>query len=337
MQLVIDNSNHDIFLNTKFSPGSFLQSGLWRDWLSKQGKKYWQLVVLDEQKIVATCLLYENKLLLGHNYLYAPKGPFFSQQLSLEQRKLALDLILSKVRDVTADTSKSAEIFFKLDLPEPLPLPAELIKSDDIQPRDTWVLDLNTGTENILAQMHPKTRYNINLAERKGVKTEFSQQEKDIEFFLELITKTAVKNQISVHSANYYRGLWQTLLKNKSGDLCIARIDGQPVAANIVVRFGQTATYLHGASDYKFRAYMAPHLLQWDTIRKMKECDCTIYDFWGVAPADGSKPKWEGFSRFKKSFGGRLVTSPGAHSIIYDNSWFGIYRAIRKMKSIIGR
>lgn len=337
MQLVIDNSNYDSFLNTRFISGSFLQSSLWRYFLSSQGKRYWQLAVLENQQIIATCLLYQNDLPLGRSYLYAPKGPIFGEKTSATQKEQALNLILSQVRDLTADTSKKEEIFFKLDLAEFLTLPPELVKSADVQPRETWFLKIRAEAKDLMAQMHPKTRYNVSLAKRKGVTVEFSQQEKVLTHFLELIKKTAARNQISVHEENYYIRLMRVLFKNKNGYLALARLDQTVVAANILLRFGSVATYLHGASDYKYRASMAPHLLQWESIKKMQELGCDIYDFWGLAPTDGSRPKWEGLSRFKKSYGGEAQSAPGAYDLIYDQGWYRLYKFGRRLKNLIGR
>ncbi len=305
--------------------------------MAGQGKRYWQMAVLENQATIATCLFYQNDLPLGRSYLYAPKGPIFDANISAGQKAEAFNLILSKARDITAGTRKKEEIFFKLDLAEFLTLPPELVKSDEIQPRDTWFLKINKDLKDLLAQLHPKTRYNINLARRKGLSVEFSQQEKDLTYFGELIKKTAARNQISVHNENYYRQLAQVLFKSKKGYLCLARLDRTVIAANIVIQMGPVATYLHGAWDYKYRAYMAPHLLQWESIKKMQEIACTVYDFWGVAPADGSRSKWQGFSRFKKSYGGQLQSAPGAYDLIYNQGWYRLYQFGRRIKSLIGR
>jgi len=208
-------------------------------------------------------------------------------------------------------------------------------KSKDIQPRDTWVLDLDKEQKDLLAVMHPKTRYNIALANKKGVKVRFSKKEADLKYFFRLNKKTASRNQITTHPDDYYQKLFQVLVDKDAGELALAEIDGQIVAANILIYFGQSATYLHGASDYAFRQYMAPQLLQWESIKRAHSLGKKIYDFWGIAPQDGSKPNWEGFSRFKKSFGGRAIYSPGAHDLIYDSFWYTLYNLNTKVKSLL--
>jgi len=326
MELLVDNNLIvDDFLKTRFISGNFLQSSWWRDFLKIQGKNFWQIVVVENNETIASCLLYENILPLGRSYLYAPKGPIVSYNISENARREAMALILSKARDITAATKKRAEIFLKVEPIDSSLILADLKKADDIQPRETWALDLDKDIKELLGLMHAKTRYNIALARKKGVGVRFSQKPDDLKHFLELIGKTAERNQISVHSADYYKKLFEILVKYGTGGLYLAEINKQVIAANIVVRFGEVVTYVHGASDYNFRSSMAPHLLQWEAIRESQSLGYKFYDFWGVAPSDGSRPRWEGFTRFKKSFGGRLLVSPGAYNLIYNPTWYRLY------------
>ena len=334
MKLITDENNFDDFLQARFISGGFLQASLWRDFLQKRGFCTWQLAVIENQEIIATCLAYEVKLPLGKSYLYAPKGPVFADGLGGDLRREAMELILSKFRDLTIATKKRQEIFCKIELSEHKDLLVGFIKSHDLQARDTLILDLKKDHEKLLSEMHAKTRYNIALAKRKGVEISFSNKEEDIKYFLKLVGDTAKRNQISSHSAEHYGLLWQTLLKHRAGQLCIAKVRERVVAANILVRFGATATYLHGASDYNMRKYMAPHLLQWESIKQVKELGYKIYDFWGIAPEDGSKPGWAGFTRFKKGFGGQVIMSPGAYNFVYDKNWYSIYSLIRKLRKL---
>ncbi|PLX25147.1 hypothetical protein C0580_03230 [Candidatus Parcubacteria bacterium] len=331
MELKLSDKNFDDFVGARFVSSNFLQSSVWQEFLRVQNKNFWQLVVSRQNEVVATCLLYENRLPYGKSYLFAPKGPIISDKINDNEKKEALSLILSKVRDVTIETKKYQEIFFKLEPEEKFFLVDELKKAPDIHPRDTLVLDIDQDEKEMLGQMHQKTRYNIALARRRGVEVVFSDKDEDIKYFLELVKKTAQRNEISIHDDKYYTLLWQTLRKKGAGTLALAKVKGKVVAANIIVRFGQATTYLHGASDYYMRKYMAPHLLQWESIKQAKSLGYKIYDFWGIAPEDGSKPKWEGISRFKKGFGGRVIKSAGTYEMVYDKNWYAIYKIVKKI------
>jgi len=336
MLVTRDVLNHDQFIAQYFYPGNFLQSFIWKDFLEAQKKKQWQLTVTtDKGEVIAICVLYENRLFFNKSYLYAPKGPIFKEGLSIEDKQQALSLILSQIRDITIATHNQEELFCKLEPSKYIPSPPELIKVKDVQPKDTWILDLNKELKELLAQMHPKTRYNIGLARKKDVTITISKESKDLKYFLQLIKKTANRQQITVHPEKYYKLLWQTLLKHKAGELYIAKLDDKVIAVNLMVKFGQATTYLHGASDYQYRKYMAPHLLQWQAIKEAQNKGCEIYDFWGVAPEDNSQPNWQGITRFKQGFGGQRISSPGALSFVYNRQWHRIYLFIKRLQKII--
>jgi len=160
----------------------------------------------------------------------------------------------------------------------------KLIKApQDVQPKNTLILDLDQSEAEVLAQMKAKTRYNIRLAERRGVKTRQSVSQKDIDAFLKLIAITSQRDHFKAHSAAYYQKMadffgCQGLLK-----IFLAEYKDQVLVANLVFFWGKAATYLHGASGNSHRNLMAPHLLQWTQILEAKKQGCGEYDFWGIA------------------------------------------------------
>lgn len=334
MEVLVENKNPDYFLNENFLSGAFLQSSVWRDFLSAQNKKYWQIVVLDKQEVVASCLLYENKLLLGKSYLYAPKGPIFSSKLTEDGCLEAAQLILSKARDISIETKGKEEIFLKLEPNRDLGFIEGLIKTENIQPQDTLFLELNKSHADLLAAMHQKTRYNIMLANKKGVLIESVDKEDDIELFLNLNKKTAQRQNIVSHPDDYYRLLWKVFLKHNAAKLYVAKVKEKVVAVNLVIFNGSTATYLHGASDYQFRSFMAPYLLQWQAIKDAMANGFLYYDFWGIAPVDGSKPKWNGFTKFKMGFAGKKYSSFTARVFVYQPGFFQLYQKLKKIKKL---
>lgn len=337
MNLVLDNNQYDDFLSARFISGGFLQSSIWEKFLTKQEINFWRATVLDNNQIIATCLFYEKKLPLDRSYLYAPKGPVIDEAISEDKQVEALELILSQARTITIKTKRQEEIFFKIEVAKEHLILKTLKKSAAVQPQDTWVLDLEPDLKTLLGNMHAKTRYNIALANRKGVRVRFSSDVEDLKYFLKLNKKTSQRNNIVTHSAEYYQKLFGVLVDEGAGELALAEADGQVVAANILINFGKTSTYVHGASDYNFRNYMAPNILQWESIKRAKTAGKEVYDFWGIAPSDGSKESWEGFSRFKKSFGGREILSPGAYDLIYNFSWYNLYNLGARFKYLFKR
>jgi lipid II:glycine glycyltransferase (peptidoglycan interpeptide bridge formation enzyme) len=331
MDIFLDQNYQDQFLVQQNISGAFLQSSAWEKFLIAQGKNTWRFSFKEKEELLGTCLLYENKLFLGKSYLMAAKGPIFYKELS-ETKKLELvELFFSSIRDITINTKKYQELFFRIE-PKSFFKIKELQRSLDIDPRETWITDINKPLSEILKASHPKTRYNIALAQKKGVEISFSNDKKDITIFLDLLNKTAQRQKIGIHPKEYFE-LWaETLFVDNFSELAIASIAGQPIAASLMVCFGNIATYVHGASDYAARTTMAPHYLHWSCLKRYQEQAYKFYDWWGIAPQDGSKPSLEGVSRFKLGFAGERQVAPGTYDFIYEDSWYKAYQIFRKLR-----
>jgi len=206
------------------------------------------------------------------------------------------------------------------------------------QPQDTLLLDIRPLEKDLLDQMHSKTRYNIRLAQKKGVEV---NQKKDIDFFWEMNALTTARDNFESHSKKYY----EKMLEQPNVYQFNAFVGDTCVASNICVASGNTFTYLHGASSNDFRNVMAPYLLQWEQIRFAKSHGFIAYDFWGIAPVGNNKPQtsfhnltWQvdhaltGVSRFKAGFGGTRKTYPRAVEVVLRPS---LYAAIRFLKKIV--
>lgn len=333
---VSTEKNNNFLKLENFYSGSFLQSKLWQDFLDKQQKKNWQINITDEKgELFLSCLLYENKLPFGKSYLYAPKGPVLKNDLKQEDKQELLALFFSKTRDLMVETKTKEEIFLQLEPSEEIKNFFQVQTAKNIQPQDVSFLTLDKEPKEMLANMHQKTRYNIMLANKKGVKVEVLDKPEDIEIFLSLNKKTAARQNIITHPDNYYALLWQTLLEHKAAKLFVAYYNDKPVAANLMIFWENTATYLHGASDYEYRQAMAPYLLQWEAIKLAREQGFAFYDFGGIAPEDNSKPKWNGLTRFKKGFAGSDFHSPVAQVFVYNPGQYKLYLLAKKILKLI--
>jgi lipid II:glycine glycyltransferase (peptidoglycan interpeptide bridge formation enzyme) len=199
------------------------------------------------------------------------------------------------------------------DDPFPPPLPKPFRKPPaDVQPPDTVIVSL-AEDETLLARMHKKTRYNIRLAEKKGVTVERAGVEALADWY-GLYRQTAERDRISIHSETYYRDLFghaPTLT------LWLARFEGQLLAGNIVLNHGTAATYLYGASSNEHRNLMAPYALQWAAMRDSYAKGMTEYDLFGIPPTGAADHPMHGLYRFKNGFGGDRVHRHGAWDFVY--------------------
>jgi lipid II:glycine glycyltransferase (peptidoglycan interpeptide bridge formation enzyme) len=118
----------------------------------------------------------------------------------------------------------------------------------------------------------------------------------------------------------------KTLGSSKILRVLVAEGDGQPLAAMLLIRYGDTATYSHGASSDNARNLMAPHLLQWKAIEEAKADGFKLYDFRGIALSDDPTHPWAGITRFKAGFGGRVVRYAGTYDLPLRKSLYFSYR-----------
>ncbi len=212
-----------------------------------------------------------------------------------------------------------------------------LIKAPhDMQPRETFVVDISKSEEEILAQMKAKTRYNVRLAEKKGVRIFMTREKKYQDIFLTLIEATAKRQNILPHPKSYYEKMIAVFPAEKLM-LFVAEYEGVVLAANLVLFAGDTATYLHGGTSDAHREVMAPVLLQWEQMREAKRRGCVWYDFGGVsvsAEINSHQSKiaaWEGITRFKLGFSPDTIptTFPGCYDMVVDQKRYELYSHLR--------
>lgn len=327
---------NNFLLNQPTQTGIFLQSWEWLDFQKIVGHKTHRLGLIDENgELQAIAGVIENVLLLGKKYLYCPRGPITNQKLNIKNQ----NLLIEKIKKI----AKNEKAFFIRIEPIDQNLKSAILnlefkKTSPIQPECTLVLDLTNSEEQLLAAMHPKTRYNIRLAMRHGVtihRTRSTNQEmlkEDFEIFWKLLLKTAKRDGFRTHPKNYYWQMLNVLAPHPKASpapnavLYHAKYQGKILATNLVMFFGDTATYLHGASSDEYRNVMAPHLLHWQIICEAKRLGFKYYDFWG-----SDEIKWPGITRFKKSFGGFEISYPGTFDLPLQKNWYKIYCLAKKI------
>jgi len=308
---------------------SFLQSWEWGELQKDLNKKFWRLAVMNKKNILLLALLYKNDLsLFNLNYLYSPRGPVMASNSNE-----VFEIFLKKIKEIA---ERENSIFFRID---PEWQSDNLIRQfnfrkwiGEVQPKNTLILNLDKDESTLLSEMHPKTRYNIRLAERKGIKIKFSRSRDSFEKFWQLIEETSKRDKFKIHPKEYY---WK-ILKASGGkvSLALAEYKNKILAANMISFFGKTAVYMHGASSNQHRNLMAPYLVQWTSIKEAKRRGCKYYDFWGIAPSDSANHPWAGLTRFKKNFSlnNKGISFIGAWDLVFKEFWYFLYKVFKKIK-----
>lgn len=301
----------------------FLQSWTWGTFQASLGRRVVRIGFSDGTRLMSGAQFVFLPLPLRHSYVYLPRGPF-GDGATFEWED-AIRLLKSE---------EPRAVFLRTDPPESAP-PAPQgshARLKTVQPQHTLMLDLRKSEAELLSAMHEKTRYNIRLAERKGVQVSHTTEAEQLVDFFALLRETDKRDRIRSHPQAYYQRMFETLAPRGQLALWTARFEGKTLAANLVVSFSDTVTYLHGASSDIARNVMAPHLLQWRQIQDAKQRGFRWYDFWGVAPKDvGSNHAWAGITRFKEGFGGERVSYPAGFDLALTPLR---YRAFRLAKTL---
>lgn len=317
------------FLQEHAPDGGFLQSQLWRAFQEQAGH---ETVHIEGAGFLASGIVHE--LPVAGKYLYFPRGPVVDAghtDISVVVKEMARAAKRSaakwlRVEAADEKTIEKLRTFFRERVAK---------APHDVQPREIFVVDIARPEEELLSGMKPKTRYNIRLAEKHGVKVFETQEEKHRQAFLDLIMQTADRKEIAPHPRDYYEKFF-TALPEDTCRLFVAEYEGEVLAANLLIVFGEWAMYLHGGSGSRHRDVMAPYLLQWEQMRFAKAEGCTCYDFGGVRVATKGQGNgsWEGITRFKRGFSAATepLLFPGAYDIILDAKAYFLYDHLRLLK-----
>jgi len=341
MKLVSDNSldqtSWDSALLSR-SNAHFLQSWAWGEFNEKLGNQIWRLAVEDNGTIINQLLVIKMSVGFGFSLLYSPKGSLINKSLPASSQQESSNLLLNKIKSI-AETEKKI-ILFRIDphvLTTDTTVPsfyssmgfiANPIKN--IQPKHSLLLNLTQPTDSIMKNMKQKTRYNINLAAKHNLDIYTSTNPIDIQVFLDLAHTTSNRNKFILHSDKYYKTQFKILSQLGIQKLIVAKYQHQPIAAILVNTFGDTATYVHGASSDQHRNLMASYLLQSSAIIKAKDEGITTYDFWGINP--NPNHPWAGITRFKRGFGGEEIEYIGTLELPLNSTFYKLYTFINKYR-----
>lgn len=313
VRLLEDHEQWDSIVQT-FPNASFLQSSAWADLKSKYGWVAKRFVLGDNRSLrggVQVLIRTRRLSPLGPStgIVYVPRGPLVAEALGARALVQAVVKEAHRCGSSILRIEPTSDDHAKILLEEGFTFSRKFVQI----PR-TGVIELGHDPDELLKSFKSKTRYNIRLADRRGVAVELCQNDDAFRDFYELTKITASREGFSVHHPSYYREACRCF--GKDAGLFVARHKGSPLAALIAVAFGQTAVYLYGASSNLKRNLMAPHAVQWAAMRWAQTRGCRYYDLWGMAdPQDPNDPML-GVHRFKIGFQPRLKRYPGA----YDRS-----------------
>ena len=273
----------------------------------------------------------------GQTVAYVPKGPAVDWSDGAQVRA-----VLTMARNAAA---KGHAALLKIE-PELAPSPELSLALNGygyrpspqrVQPLSTIHIELSGSEETILGRMKQKWRYNIRLAERKGVSVRAGGMD-DLPAIQRLMDATGTRDRFGVHNAAYHRRATELFAPAGLLTWLLAEHEGQLLAAIAVFALGRTAYYMWGASSDEGRNVMPNHAVQWAAMRWARGQGCTTYDLWGIPDEVGADPdayvepeSWGegglwGVYRFKQGFGGDVVRYAGAWDLPLSRAGYALYR-----------
>jgi len=343
---------------SSFENAHFMQSWQWGEVKEQFGWKPFYKTWGDNDSPAAAALVLQRTIsifkgLIKFRILYSPKGPLINDWADVDLVSKVFDELKMLANDQHA-------IFIKIDpdLTIGVGVPGEkdfsnndicprilrvldtdgwTYSQEQIQFRNTVLINLNQSEDVLLSRMKQKTRYNIRLSSRKGVIIRNGTRE-DYDLLYRMYAETSIRDGFAIRDIGYYQTLWETFSRdgkfngNPNGmpgrELLIAEVEGIPTAAVVILHFAGVAYYFNGMSLPIHRKLMPNYLLQWEAMRRAKNASCTLYNLWGAPEIfDQSDQMW-GVFRFKRGLGGYVQRTIGAYDYPVNTVLYNAYNNI---------
>lgn len=337
----IEINNNEYYNPLELKEDSYFTQGyFYGTWQKDMGRKVRRFKVLKNKYLVSYFQVIKYSIPLGKSYLYIPHGPVIKEKLTENFLKLFKQKIEKIAKEENAvflrfncspvQNSKGLDEYFKK-------APYYSYQSAFFQSKFDWALNIEKSEEEILKEMHQKTRYNIKLAERKGVKlkmisgkslTDYSEK------FYDLLKETGERGKFSLHPKEYYKNIFKSGETDKDIAIFVAEYEEKILAIHLIYFYGDTAFYPFGASTNLYRNLMAPYLVHWKAIQEAKKRNCKWYNFGAIDVGKKVKHEnWDGISSFKQKFGGQLIEFGDFYDQVFEPFWYLLYNLRKRIKN----
>ncbi len=290
---------------TTLNNATFLHSWGWGEFNKSLGYKIWRFGLYKDKSLIAVFLVIKIEAKRG-TFLFIPHGPIFiSGQQSIDQLSYIVDGLKTlaksekcsfvRIAPGIENTSANNALFKHLGfINAPMHMHSELC----------WILDIRAPEDELLKNMRKTTRYLTRQKEKFAISVTQSTNIESFDNFYKIYKKTEERHGFVGFGHNYLKKEFEVFHKGNAVTLYFAHHNNMIVATAMIIHFGNTGYYHHGASYTTETNVPAAYVLQWEIIKDLKLNNLSFYNFWGVAPETKSHHPWQGLSRFKRGFGG---------------------------------
>jgi lipid II:glycine glycyltransferase (peptidoglycan interpeptide bridge formation enzyme) len=309
-----------------------IQSWEWGEFRKKLGLPVIRVLYSHNLKLDSAIQMTIHKIpFLPYSVGYLPKGPYPDKQLADILTKVAREqkcaFIKIEPNVVKGSGVKDQGIIDKRFRVSPKPLFT----------KHNFVLDISKSEEELLAGMHPKTRYNIRVAQKHGVEVEARTDTEAFEMYLKLYFDTTKRQGYFGHTEHYHRMVWETLQREGMAFIMVAFYTPEgskeriPLTTWMLLAFQDTLYYPYGGSSMEYRNVMANNLVAWDAIKLGKKMGLKKFDMWGaLGPEPDPNDPFIGFHNFKKGYGGELQEYIGTFDLVLNYPVYWLFNLIDK-------
>lgn len=309
----------------KKNPASgYMQSFWWADFQNLLGWDTYKIGIFNREKLLGGAVIAKYSHYKNKSILYIGEGPILPYS---EPEAENMFILLMNQIDTIAEFDGSHPTSHISIEPKLYKVPAffsRLKKAPtDRQPRSTLMIDLQKSEEEILKQMKLKGRYNIKIAQKYNVEISHTNPQEGERDFLKLYLPFVKRNGFDGKDEDYFERLNYVLEEVGGGEYFFAKYKDQIVAAALVIYYGKAATFLFGASSDMHKQTMSSYALHWEIMKHAKQSGYKWYDWYGISPGENTAAHpWDGFTAFKKKFGGEQVDYIGAYDFIYNKNLY---------------
>ena len=284
----------------RFSPSNFLFSWEWAEFNNAMGDLSYRLGIWEGAQLVGIALVSKVKARRG-DFLLCPAGPLFENfnskyfQFFVQYLKKLAKIEKTKFIRIrpTIPAGKIEKIIEKEDF-KPAPT--------HVHAQNSWILGIEKKEDELLADMRKSTRYLIRHSDKDKLVIKEKNDLSGIRILEKLQEETVDRHKFTPFSTECIEKEFGVFSKQSNAKILVSFSGGHALAAAMIIFYGDSAFYHHGASVKTKTA--ATYLVQWEAIKMAKAVGKKYYNFWGIAPNDSPDHPWAGLTYFKQGFGG---------------------------------
>jgi len=286
-----------------------LQTSYWEDF-----RKAWGNEVLETKWGIITL---HNIPLTNYKLGVFEKGPIPTKEMLIDLKDLAKknNIVFIKLEPNVQKNDSTTKLLNKSGA-----VPGKRF----FTPTTFWI-DLTKSEEELLKSFSSKTRYNIRLAERKGVSVHEDSSDKAFNKYLELTRETTQRQAFFAHTEKYHRLMWDILKKAGIAHLMTAIYNDQIITTWILFVWKDFLYYPYGASTEKHKEVMANNLIMWEAVKFGKRMGLTTFDLWG-------REEGKGFTKFKEGYNPKVIEFIGTWDLVINKPLYLIYTLTDKVR-----